>query len=138
MSDKIKQLLEDVKNLNEDTPHIITSVADVKKQTIKQRKTDVATEQDINGKDNGFINILKEEFVQAPFLSVAETYVKKLNSKTRSIGNCMSEFKNENKLVFVLLFVFDVVIKAIYLLVILFFVLRGLGLIDYFFSTCKK
>lgn len=80
---------------------------------------------------NDFISLLKKEFF-TPFLSLLTVYLLASNGNKKTSENCMGEFRKRHKKWLAGFLALDMVFKILYLLVVLFVVVRGLGIIEFF------
>ncbi|NJK70869.1 MAG: hypothetical protein HC932_01190 [Thermales bacterium] len=83
-----------------------------------------------NGIENGYLRLLKDTLF-SPGLSLLTEYLLSKNGNKKTTQNCIADFASSHKVWFRVIFIFDVLCRSLYISIVLFIALRGLGIIDF-------
>ncbi len=100
-----------------------------KQSNPKLRSNDPTDFDSSSNRHNEYIGLL-ESTLDAPFLGLLKTYVKECSPKNKTVENNMIQFITIHKNIFTLFFIFDLMLKFIFVGIIILFSLRGLGFIS--------
>lgn len=100
---------------------------------ISGTKEKAKLDQEQGSPDASYLRLLKDEF-RTPGLSLLKRYLVSKNGNKKTEENCINEFAQNHPREFRIIFGIDYILQKIYLLVVLFVVGRGLGIIDFFIS----
>ena len=79
-----------------------------------------------------FFSVFKMEVWAKPFLTLLTEYLMAANGSRKSRENVILDFRIQHPRLFSITFLLDFVLRLVYLAILLFLVLRGLGIIEQF------